>query len=407
MNSYTRFARGARHNSNRGRSASGGRYLRSRPSGGRGGFAAREHIDAARFVKQASESSAVPDAAIIHRFDDFSLSPILGINIKKAGYITPTPIQDQAIGPILEGRDVIGLANTGSGKTAAYLLPIIEKILADNRRKALVIAPTRELAMQIDGDFRNLSKGTGVPSAVLVGGLPLRPQALQLRNNPNLIIGTPGRLKDFCQRRFINLSSFGTVVLDEVDRMLDMGFINDIREIIGQLPAQRQSLFFSATMPERIKAMAGQFLRTPITIAIRSNQSADNVDQKVIKTNNAFEKLEELKKLLATPGMDKVLIFSETKRSVDRLCEELRREGFKVESIHGNKRMNQRQMALSLFKENKINVLVATDVAARGLDIKNVTHVINYTVPRTYDDYIHRVGRTGRANCHGTAYTFA
>lgn len=408
MDNYSRFARGARQNPGRIRSGAGGRYLGSRKRGGfRGGLLPREHIDAAKFVKQATESSGAPVLAITHLFEDFSLSPILFINIKRAGYTTPTPIQDQAIDPILKGNDVIGLANTGSGKTAAYLLPIIEKILIDNSQKALVIAPTRELAMQINDDFKSLSKGTGIFSAVLVGGLPSYPQTLQLRNNPNVIIATPGRLKDFYLRRLISLPSFKTIVLDEVDRMLDMGFIGDIKEIIGQLPAQRQSLFFSATMPERIKTVADQFLRAPLTIAIRSNQSADNVEQKVIKTSNAFEKLEELKKLLGEPGMDKVLIFCETKRSVDMLCQELKNEGFKVESIHGNKRMNQRQIALSLFKESKIKVLVATDVAARGLDIKNVTHVINYTVPRTYNDYIHRVGRTGRASCHGIAYTFA
>ncbi len=409
MNSYSRFARSAKQNPRRTQGARTGGFYHSRsasrPARSGGGY--REHIDISRFVKQASTSIECPPVPIVNRFEDFDLSPILKKNIVKLGFGTPTPIQDQAMPLIIEGKDVIGLANTGTGKTAAYLLPIIEKILKNNRSEAVIIAPTRELALQIDGDFKNLSRGTRIESAVLVGGMPSRPQMQQLRYRPNVIIGTPGRLKDFQQRNVVNFSGFTTVVLDEVDRMLDMGFINDIKEIIGQLPQKRQSLFFSATMPDRIRVLSAQFLQDPVIVSIKSNQTAENVEQNVIKTNSAYEKLDELKKLLAKPGVDKVLIFSDTKRSVEKLSEELRREGFKTESIHGNKRQSQRQKALDEFKSNKISVLVATDVAARGLDIKDVTHVINFTVPHTYDDYIHRIGRTGRMNCKGTAYTFA
>lgn len=404
MNSYPRFARRAKQNPHRAAGARAGVYRSRRPAG-LGGY--REHIDISRFVKQASGVNGSEPVLVTHRFEDFGLSAILQNNIKRLGFSEPTPIQDQAMPLVIEGKDVIGLANTGTGKTAAYLLPIIEKIIKDDRSLALVMAPTRELAIQINEDFKKLSSGTKIFTALFVGGMPERPQMAQLRSRPNVIIGTPGRLKDFQKRRIVNFSYVQTVVLDEVDRMLDMGFINDIKEILNQLPAQRQSLFFSATMPEKIRGLASQFSRDPVIVSIRSNQTADNVDQNVIKTSSAYEKIDELKKLLAKPGVDKVLIFSETKRSVEKLCEELRFGGFKAESIHGNKRQSQRQKALDLFRENKINVLVATDVAARGLDIKNVTHVINFTVPRTYDDYIHRIGRTGRANCKGTAYTFA
>ncbi|HOX29714.1 MAG TPA: DEAD/DEAH box helicase [Candidatus Paceibacterota bacterium] len=413
MNSYPRFARGAKQRPSGARSARSGGFFnprnsynnRNRRAGSGGGY--REHIDISRFVKQAAGEIQSTPVSITNRFEDFDLSPILKSNIKKLGFSIPTPIQDQAMPLVLKGSDVIGLANTGTGKTAAYLLPIIEKILKDNRSEAVIIAPTRELALQIDNDFKNLSRLTGISSAVLVGGMPSRPQMQQLRYRPNVVIGTPGRLKDFQQRRLVNFSHFATVVLDEVDRMLDMGFINDIKEIIGQLPKNRQSLFFSATMPDRIRTLSEQFLKEPVIVSIGSNQTADHVEQNVIKTSSAYEKIDELKKLLSQPGADKVLIFSDTKRSVEKLSEELKREGFKTESIHGNKRQSQRQKALDEFRQNKINVLVATDVAARGLDIKNVTHVINFTVPHTYDDYIHRIGRTGRANCKGIAYTFA
>ncbi|MCX6758851.1 MAG: DEAD/DEAH box helicase, partial [Candidatus Nealsonbacteria bacterium] len=274
-----------------------------RPARSGGGY--REHIDISRFVKQASGPAQSESVSIVNRFEDFDLSPILKNNIKKLGFGTPTPIQDQAMPLVLEGKDVIGRANPGTGKTAAYLLPIIEKILKNNHSEAVIIAPTRELALQIDGDFKNLSRGTGISSAVLVGGMPSRPQMQQLRNRPNVIIGTPGRLKDFQQRHLVNFSAFTTVVLDEVDRMLDMGFINDIKEIVGQLPQKRQSLFFSATMPDRIRVLSEQFLQSPVIVSIKSNQSAENIEQNVIKTSSAYEKLDELKKLLSLPGADK------------------------------------------------------------------------------------------------------
>lgn len=404
MYNSTRFARGAKPKFS---PKFGGKRSFS-SSGPKRVFGNREKIDISRFIKQASQAgSTAPEVKISRSFKDFKFCAALLENIEKLGFSTPTPIQDQSMQAILDGQDIVGLANTGSGKTGAYLLPIIENILKDKRRKALVMAPTRELAIQINEDFRKFSRGMGLGSAIVVGGMPQGQQIMDLRRNPNIIIGTPGRLKDFEKRRLINFSQFAVVVLDEVDRMLDMGFIDDIKILIGQTSAQRQTLFFSATMPIKTKTLSNQFLKSPLAVEIQSNRSADNVEQSVIHTAGSSDKFETLKKLLSNPEMKKVLIFSETKHGVEQLYKSLKNEGFKIESIHGNKRQNQRQKALSLFREDRINVLVATDVAARGLDIKNITHVINYTVPHTYDDYIHRIGRTGRANAKGVAFTFA
>ena len=404
MNNTTRFAPRAKQNSSH---KFGGKRSFSNSSNQRRSFGNREKIDISRFIKQASQVGAMPAAKITCTFKDFNFSALLLENIEKLGFTSPTPIQDQSIQAILDGKDIVGLANTGSGKTGAYLLPIIENILKDKRRKALVMAPTRELAIQINEDFRKFSRGMRLDSAIVVGGMPQRQQIMDLRRNPNIIIGTPGRLKDFQSRRLINFAQFAVVVLDEVDRMLDMGFIDDIKILMDQTSKQRQTLFFSATMPIKTKTLSNQFLKSPVAVEIQSNRSADNVEQSVIHTGGSSDKFETLKKLLSNPEMKKVLIFSETKHGVEQLYKNLKNEGFKIESIHGNKRQNQRQKALSLFREDRINVLVATDVAARGLDIKNITHVINYTVPHTYDDYIHRIGRTGRANTKGVAFTFA
>ncbi len=343
---------------------------------------------------------------IEHKFDDFNFAPVLSKNLNSLGFETPTPIQDQSIPHILNGRDVIGLANTGTGKTGAFMLPLINKITRNKRERALVIAPTRELAIQIDEEFRKFSRGMRIFSAVCIGGSPIFRQIKSLRRNPNIVIGTPGRLEDLQNRKELDFSSFNFLVLDEVDRMLDMGFIDSIRKILDQTPSDRQSLFFSATMPPAINSFAKEFLNNPVTIEISRGKTAHNVVQDVIKIKDRSMKLERLKNLLSEPELEKVLIFSETKRDVEHLTQTLFKDGFKVDSIHGDKRQRQRQKSLTHFRNNKINILVATDVAARGLDIKDVTHVINYTVPQTFDDYIHRIGRTGRGNNKGIALTF-
>lgn len=338
-------------------------------------------------------------------FTDFGFSASLLKNIADRGYITPTPIQDQAITALMEGRDLVGVANTGSGKTGAFLLPLIEKVSRNRSQKVLIVAPTRELAVQINDEFRQLSRQMGLYSAVCIGGLPMGYQIRELSRRPNFVIGTPGRLRDLEQQRAINFSEFTAIVLDEVDRMLDMGFIIDIKYLVSRLPKVRQSLGFSATMPDDIRALMSQFLQNPITVSVPSASGSLNIDQDVIRTNGR-PKADVLHDLLIKKGFDKVLVFGRTKHGIDRLSKDLTARGFRVAAIHGNKNQSQRQRALNEFKQNRLKVLLATDIASRGLDIDDVTHVINFDLPESYEDYIHRIGRTARAGKSGIALTF-
>lgn len=365
-----------------------------------------ETIDISKFVRKAVEGTQEAIAVKNSSFDNFELCPQLKKNLTDKGYLLPTPIQDQAINLISAHKDIVGLADTGTGKTAAFLLPLVERVYKDRLQKVLIIAPTRELALQIDQELRQFAYSMGIFSAICVGGMPIFKQISSLRRNPNFVIGTPGRLKDLSQRNQIRFANFSNVVIDEIDRMLDMGFIEDIRGILSQLPEKRQSLFFSATIPPKIRSLVSQFSADPVFIEVKSEQTADNIDQDIVRVADNSMKFNQLQELLRNRDLKKVLIFIETKREVEKLASDLVRKGFRADSIHGDKKQYQRQRALSCFRENKINILVATDVAARGLDIKDITHVINYTVPQTYLDYIHRIGRTGRANNKGAAYTF-
>lgn len=343
---------------------------------------------------------------IRHNFNDFSIDPRLKQNIISRGFTVPTPIQDRAIAPILEGRDVIGIANTGTGKTAAFLIPIINKIINNRAEKILVIIPTRELAVQIDDDLKALTGGLHIYSLLCIGGASINRQSLILRQNPNIIIGTPGRLKDLSQRRLLDLSRFKTIVLDEVDRMVDIGFIRDIRQIISLLSRERQSLFFSATVSSEVNGIIRTFVKNPITVSVKEHETVPQIHQDMIKVKDKSEKLEKLNSMLKQEEFKKVLIFGRTKWGVERLFKTLAQRGFNVASIHGNKSLNQRLRVLTQFKQNQLHVLVATDVAARGLDIDDVSHVINFDEPATLTDYIHRIGRTGRAHKSGKALTF-
>lgn len=364
-----------------------------------------ESIDINKFIKKTIDQPQIIEKKAKNTFADFGFVPELTKNISLKKFESPTPIQDQSISHVMCGRDLIGLANTGTGKTGVFLWPMINKAFKDHSQKVLIIAPTRELAQQIANEFHSYSFGMRVFSALCVGGLPIHKQIINLQRNPQFIIGTPGRLKDLYKRNKINYSQFQNIVLDEVDRMLDMGFINEIREILQKIPANRQSLFFSATMPPKIRSLAEDFLKNPVTVSINAGQAACNVDQDIIRANDA-EKFGKLQGVLSQEGFKKVLIFSETKRGVEKLTNNLISGGYKAVSIHGDKRQGQRQRALDQFKNNEITILVATDVAARGLDIKDISHVINYTAPQTYDDYIHRIGRTGRGSAKGIALTF-
>ena len=387
-------------------------FNNSRPSFKRGEGNKRsrgERIDFSRFVKKNVFVEEKPYISR-HTFLDFPFNPQLHKNITRAGFIHPRPIQDQAIPTVLKGRDVFGMANTGTGKTAAFLLPLIEKIAKtkgqNKRETVLIMAPTRELALQIESDFKTLAFGFGMFSVACVGGLPIMRQITELKRGVSFVIGTPGRLRDLIDKKILDLSTCHSVVLDEADRMLDMGFRDDMVYIIGRTAKERQTLFFSATLSAEIKKLTEQYLKEPVFISVISGETLKNIDQDVIRTRSKEEKLEKLHEVLKKDGSDKVLIFREMKHSVDTLAKELAHAGFKVGGIHGDKRSRDRIRILDSFKKDQINVLIATDVAARGLDIPDVTHVINYDVPQTYDTYVHRIGRTGRSGKKGTALTF-
>lgn len=341
-----------------------------------------------------------------NKFEDFLLSAEIKTNIATKNYVTPTPIQDQAIPLILKGSDIIGIANTGTGKTAAFLIPLINKIQKDSSEKVLIITPTRELSIQIKNQLHEFARGLNIKSALCIGGSSLKRQKGELFNNPNFIIGTPGRIKDLIEQKYLNLTQFGNVVLDEADRMVDIGFVKEIKYFISLLPQKRQSLFFSATIPLKVEQILSTFVSNPITIKVKSGNTPGTINQKIIKIADKRKKIEKLHDLLISDGFEKVLIFGRTKWGIQKLSEELISRGFKASAIHGNKSQSQRQKALGQFETNQINILLATDVASRGLDINNVSHVINYDLPSSFNDYIHRIGRTGRASKSGTALTF-
>lgn len=362
-------------------------------------------IDPALFVKKAEIITDQNTPVITHTFADFKIAESLQKNIAEKGYQTPTPIQDQAIPHILEGKDVVGIANTGTGKTGAFLIPLINKMIYNKTERVLIIAPTRELAVQIEEECRILAKGLNIFTALTIGGASMYHQAAQLRRQPHVVIGTPGRLKDFTNQGKLRLDMFTNVVLDEVDRMMDMGFINDIKFLINKLPNNRQSLFFSATIPHSVIPLMHAFLKNPITVSVKTHDTAKAVEQDVIKVGGR-NKIDVLYDLLRQEGFEKVLVFGRTKWGINKLAKILTDRGIRVTAIHGNKSQGARQRALDEFKKGHIQVLLATDVASRGLDIDDVTHVINYDQPASYEDYIHRIGRTGRANKRGIALTF-
>ena len=341
-----------------------------------------------------------------YSFAELEISDVLKRSIIGRGYKTPTPIQDKAIPVVLSGRDVIGLANTGTGKTAAFLIPIINKILNNPEEKVLIVVPTRELAIQIKEEFSLFTRGMGIYSVVVVGGASIQRQIMELRSRHNVVIGTPGRLKDLIDRKVLNLSRVGNVVLDEADRMLDMGFINDVKLLLSLVAKERQIMLFSATFSAEIEKLVRQFLVNPERISIVTRETSKQIDQDIVRVAGGEDKIEVLCGMLVQTHFEKVLVFTRTKHGADKLCKRLYEKGLKSEAIHGNKPQNRRQRALKMFKDSMINILVATDVAARGLDIPNVSHVINFDVPATYEDYVHRIGRTGRADQKGIALTF-
>lgn len=381
---------------------------RRRSFGGRSNTRSRQpqkaYIHPSKFIRSASpkaEEAYTP----LHSFQDFKLDPLISRNLEVMGFKNPSPIQDQTIPYGLSGKDIVGVANTGTGKTAAFAVPVLNRLVADPNSKAIILAPTRELAEQIEQQCRMVGKGSGLDGALLIGGAAMGPQLRDLRYNPRIIIGTPGRIKDHIERGTLKLDDCNLIVLDEVDRMLDMGFVNDITFILNRASEKRQSFYFSATLDNRVKGIIQTFSVDPIHVSVKSGDTSDNVDQNVV-SYIASEKIDKLHNILIQDGTTKAIVFDDTHRSVEKLSKELADRGFSADSIHGGKSQAQRQKVLRKFKSSEIKVLVATDVAARGLDVSDISHVINYSLPQTYDDYVHRIGRTGRAGKIGYALTF-
>ncbi len=341
-------------------------------------------------------------------FTHLNLNPALVKAIKDLGFVRPTPIQAEAIPPGLQGRDLIACAETGSGKTAAFLLPIINRLIDRPRRtvKALVLAPTRELAAQILEDFNALSVHTPVTGAAVYGGVGMGPQEHAFRSGVDVIIATPGRLLDHMRSPYARLNQIEHLVLDEADRMLDMGFLPEIRRIITRLPARRQTLFFSATMPPPIVVLAGEMLRDPVSIQLQRQSAPPSGITHAVYPVPQDLKSALIVDLLRRKTMTQALIFTRTKHRANRLADYLVRAGIRAERIHGNRSQPQRTAALAGFKNGSFPVLVATDIAARGIDVNELGHVVNFDVPQVPADYIHRVGRTGRAEATGEAFTF-
>lgn len=366
----------------------------------------KQYIDPLLFIKKATEETLIAPTSSTSLFSDYAISDHLKKNIAIHGYTVPTAIQEQTIPHLLENRDVIGIANTGTGKTAAFLIPLIHKTYTYRNERVLIVVPTRELAMQIVDEFQIFSRGMDLSAVLCIGGANIRRQEMNLSHNPHFVIGTPGRLKDLINRKKLRLELFQNIVLDEVDRMVDIGFIKDIQYLISLLPKKRQSLFFSATVSGKASTLLESFVTNAVTVSVKTQETSGTIEQDVVKVKDKRMKLDTLHDLLVKEGFEKVLIFGQTKWGIEKLTRELIDRGFRAASIHGNKSQGQRQRALAQFKDNQLQILLATDVASRGLDIDDVTHVINYDIPDSYEDYIHRIGRTGRAGKKGMALTF-
>ena len=341
-------------------------------------------------------------------FSKFELDPSLLKGIREMGFVRPTPIQADAIPPAMQGKDLLACASTGSGKTAAFILPILDKLISKPRRttRALVITPTRELAAQIVEQVDLMAVHTSVTAAAIIGGVGMGPQEHAFRSGTDILVATPGRLLDHMKSSYAKLDRIEFLVLDEADRMLDMGFLPDIRRILKAIPARRQTLFFSATMPPPIAVLASEMLRNPAMINLeRTSMPASGITQALYPVPQELKSALFLE-LLKRGDMKEALVFTRTKHRANRLAEYLAKNGIKSERIHGNRSQNQRTEALAGFKSGKYRVLVATDIAARGIDVAELGHVVNFDVPPAPADYIHRVGRTGRADATGDAFTF-
>jgi ATP-dependent RNA helicase RhlE len=364
-----------------------------------------------RLIERARNGQA-KDTDTLTQFHDLGLAaPILSA-LASEGYTSPTPIQAKAIPHILLGKDLLGLAQTGTGKTAAFALPILHRLAADRRPAAakgcrtLILSPTRELASQIEASFRTYGRGLGLSSTVVFGGVGIVPQIRALARGVDILVATPGRLLDVISQRALRLDTVETLVLDEADRMLDMGFIHDIRKIVRMLPRVRQNLFFSATMPAEITRLVDELLREPVRVEVTpAATTVERIEQHVVHVDSV-QKRNLLATILADRALRRALVFTRTKRGADRVVKHLEGAGIPAAAIHGNKSQNARVRALDSFKQGRMRVLVATDIAARGIDVDEITHVINFDLPNVPESYVHRIGRTARAGAAGIAISF-
>ena len=376
-----------------------------------------QHLEAARV--EVADVDPAPVALIVAAdalpleilptlsFADLGLSPDLLSAVRDAGYEHPTPIQRDAIPVVLQGRDIMGLAQTGTGKTAAFTLPIVERLLQGPRRtRVLILTPTRELCVQVEESFRKYSRHSQIGVQAVYGGVPLDPQERALREGVDVVVATPGRMLDHLERRNVDFGDLEVLVLDEADRMLDMGFAPQINRIVAQIPAYRQTLLFSATMPPEVEALARKYLRRPVVVQVGRRSMAANTVTHAVYPVAGSRKSALLVELLTSHQMDQVLVFTRTKHGADRVVRHLEQSQIDATAMHADKTQAQRTKAMEMFKAGTIKVLVATDIAQRGLDITGITHVINYDVPQQAEDYVHRIGRTGRAAQTGDAFTF-
>lgn len=364
-------------------------------------------LDPNLFIKKAAKKEDVAYTAS-RKIADLPVHPDLVANLIKKGFEYPTEIQDKSIEALIDRRDLMGIAQTGTGKTGAFLIPLIDGLIGHKpEHQVLVVVPTRELAVQVEMEFKSITKGLNLFCSCFIGGVNLNRDLNELRRKSHIVIGTPGRLIDLGRQRALNFDFFDTLVLDEFDRLLDMGFQKDIQRMVKAMGHREHTILFSATEEKGQKQLIEELLEDPVAIRVSNGSTTgDNIDQEIIRVGEGQNKLEMLVGMLQQPEFEKVLVFAETKRGVNGLYKKLKNLNFKVEQIHGDKSQNYRLNALNAFKAGKIKILLATDVAARGLDITEVSHVINYQAPRSMDAYIHRIGRTGRAGKSGKAFTF-
>ena len=388
---------------------------KAKPAARKATAVSKKPLEKESSAAESSDAAATEPKSSLLSFTDLGLMPELLRAVEEAGYTNPTPIQQQAIPLALNGRDLIGLAQTGTGKTAGFTLPIIQRLLEEghghvaagaHRVRVLVLTPTRELCVQVEESFRKYGKHTTLRVAPIYGGVGVEPQTNQLRKGVDVIVATPGRLLDHMERQNVVFDDLEVLVLDEADRMLDMGFAPQLNRIVADVPRFRQTLLFSATMPPEVEALARKYLRKPIVVQVGRRSSAASTVTHAVYPVPRDRKTDLLAELLKKEGMDSVLIFSRTKHGADKIVRHLESKGISATAMHADKSQGERTRALEDFKSGKVRVLIATDIAQRGLDVSGISHVVNYDVPQQAEDYVHRIGRTGRAASTGDAFTF-